>query len=93
MASAAVTGRSTRDGQPGFLERLANAGDARGGGLRIAIGRERLRQHAVLGIDAAAGEHRGAAGKAHFLGALDHQQLAAGRLPGNGGRSRRWRRG
>ena len=63
------------DGQARFLDRLAHPGDACGGNLGIDIGREAGGQQAIGLVHASAGKHRGAAGEAHLLGALDHQQL------------------
>ena len=69
-------------GSAGFLDRLADRGDARGGSRRRRA--ERRRQRMVAGIDAAAGEHQRAARERHRLGALDHQQFGRRRRRGRG---------
>ena len=61
-------------GQPGFFERFAHRRDP--GGLFVdgvcAFCAKLLCQGTISVIHPSAGEHRRAAGKAHFLGALDH---------------------
>lgn len=67
-----------RDEQAGFLQRFARGGDA-GGGIIIGQRVEAMgeaggaRGDDVGGIDAAAGEDEGAAGKGEMLGAFGHE--------------------
>ena len=61
------------DGHAGFLDRLADRGDARGAAVRVEP--ERCRERMIAGIDPPAGEHQRPACKHHRLGALYHQEI------------------
>ena len=65
--------RRQADGQPDFLDRLADRTDAGGHVLRVAA--EFKRERAVAGVDPPAGKDQCAACKHHRFGAFDEEEL------------------